>query len=84
MKGFWVVQYLEADLQTSIGRMFHYTDLDRVRELLNSGNVEAEERESFEGGIRRWGIGACFITLTPEQYKKLKDSRTAPVPKLKR
>jgi hypothetical protein len=64
--------------------MFHYIDLDRVRELLNRGNVEAEERENFESGIRRWGIGACFITLTPEQYKKLKDSRTTPVPKLKR
>jgi hypothetical protein len=64
--------------------MFHYTDLDRVRELLNRGNVEAGERESFEHGIRAWGIGACFIALTPDQYKKLKSSRTVSVPKLKR
>jgi hypothetical protein len=64
--------------------MFHYADLDQVRDILQRANSDSEAREKFESGIRRWGIGACFITLTPEQYKKLKDSRTRPVPKLNR
>jgi hypothetical protein len=55
--------------------MFTYTDLDSVRGLLTRGNATAEAREEFESGIRRWGIGGCFITLTPEQYKRLKLSR---------
>ena len=71
----WNVQFLEEDLKTPVGRMFTYTDLDSVRELLTRGNATAEAWEEFESGIRRWGIGACFITLTPEQYKRLKLSR---------
>jgi transposase InsO family protein len=46
-------------------------------------HADAEAWDQFESGIRLWGIGSCFITLTPEQYKKLNASRTAPVPKLK-
>jgi hypothetical protein len=34
VKQFWVVQYLEADLKTPLGRMFHYTDLNFVRDIL--------------------------------------------------
>jgi hypothetical protein len=83
IKQFWVVQYLEADLKTPLGRMFHYTDLNRMRELLARGNATADERESFETGVRRWGIGSCFLTLTPEQYEKLKESQVALVVKLR-
>jgi hypothetical protein len=84
VKQFWVVQYLEADLKTPLGRMFLYTDLNLIRDILTRVHADAEAWEEFEYGIRAWGVGACFITLTPEQYKKLKESRTAPVPKLKR
>lgn len=68
----WVVQFLEEDLKTPVGKMFTYANLDGVRELLTRGNADAEAREEFESGIRRWGIGACFLTLTAEQYKRLK------------
>jgi hypothetical protein len=64
--------------------MFTYTDLDQVRELLTRGNVTTQDREEFEAGIRGWNIGGAYLTLSPEQYKKLKNSRAAPVPKLKR
>jgi hypothetical protein len=84
VKDSWCVQYLEADLKTSVGRMYDYSSLDRVREILTRASADGEARETFESGIRRWGIGACFLTLTAEQYKKLRDSRTTPVPKLKR
>jgi hypothetical protein len=75
VKQFWVVQYLEADLKTPLGRMYRYTDLNFVRDILTRVHTDVEAWEKFESGIRRWGIGACFITLTPEQYKKLKASR---------
>jgi hypothetical protein len=84
VKQFWFVQYLEADLKTPLGRMFHYTDLNFVRDILTRVHADAEAWDQFESGIRRWGIGSCFITLTPEQSKKLKASRTATAPKLKR
>jgi hypothetical protein len=71
----WRVQFLEEDLRTGVGRMFTYSDLDSVRELLIRGNADTEAREEFENGIQRWNIGACYLTLTPEQYKKLKTKR---------
>jgi hypothetical protein len=72
VKDWWRVQYLEADLRTSVGRGYHYTDLDRVRDILRRANADAEAWEEFESGIRKWGIGACFLNLTEEQYRKLK------------
>jgi hypothetical protein len=75
VKDWWRVQYLEADLRTSVGRMYQYPRLDRVRDILTRANADGAANEEFESGIRKWGIGACFLTLTPEQYKKLKASR---------
>jgi hypothetical protein len=65
----WRVQFLEEDLKTIVGKIF----ADRVRELLTRGNADAEASEEFESGIRRWGIGACYLSLTPERYKRLKN-----------
>ena len=81
---YWRVHFLEEDLQTGVGRLFTYINLDEVRYLLTRGNATAEDREEFEASIRQWNIGGCYLILTPEQYKKLKDSQTKPVPKLKR
>jgi hypothetical protein len=78
------VHFLEENLKTGVGRLFTYADLDDVRELLTKGNATAEERADFERSIRQWNIGGAYLTLSPEQYKKLKNSRAAPVPKLKR
>jgi predicted nucleic acid-binding protein len=66
------VHFLEEDLQTGIGRLFTYINLDEVRYLLTRGNATAEDREEFEASIRQRNIGGCYLTLTPEQYKKLK------------
>jgi hypothetical protein len=73
VKDWWRVGYLDADLKTSVGRVFHYSNLDRVRDILARANADAAVREEFESGIRKWGIGACFLTLTEGQYKKLKE-----------
>jgi hypothetical protein len=68
---FWCVGYLDTDLKTSVGRVFHYPSLDSVRVILTRANADAAAREDFESGLRKWGIGACFLTLTEAQYKKL-------------
>jgi hypothetical protein len=39
--------------------MFHYTDLNFIRNILVRANADAEAWEKFESGIRRWGIGSC-------------------------
>jgi hypothetical protein len=71
-KELWVVQYLEEDLKTPLGRMYHYPSLDTVRTILSRAGVDPQTREEFESGVRRWAIGACFLNLTGEQYQKLK------------
>jgi hypothetical protein len=39
---------------------------------LTRANAGDTAREEFESGIRKWGIGACFLNITEEQYRKLK------------
>lgn len=74
-KNLWVVQYLEEDLRTPvIRRMFHYSDIERVRAILRRANADEAAFKEFESGVRQWGIGATFISLTPSQYAKLKSS----------
>ena len=69
---FWFVQFLEEDLRTSICGNLTYSTLDEIRELLRRFKVSVDQGEKFEQGIPRWGIGACFVTLTPRQYAALK------------
>jgi hypothetical protein len=72
VKQFWVVQYLEADLKTPLGRMFHYTDLNFIRDIHTRAKAEAEAREQFESGIR-WGIGcSCFTPPRPSNTRSSK------------
>jgi hypothetical protein len=68
----WYVQFLEEDLRTSFCGHLTYTTLDEVRALLQRLKTEERELERFECGLRPWGIGACFVILTPKQYVALK------------
>jgi hypothetical protein len=68
----WIVQYLEADLKTSVGRMYRYPSLDSVRDILDRTNASAEARAKFDAGLEQWGIGACYLDLIDEQYARLK------------
>jgi hypothetical protein len=49
-----------------------YSILDEIRELLRLFKVTVDQGEAFESGIRRWSVGACFVTLTTRQYVALK------------
>jgi hypothetical protein len=68
----WFVQFLEEDLRTSFCGNLTYSTLDEIREVLRRFKVSVDQGEEFESGIRRWSIGACFVTLTPRQYAALK------------
>lgn len=71
-KEHWTVQYLEADLKIPIGRMYNYSRIDLVREILRRADCAPDQWGKFEEGIRCWGIGTCFLDLSPEQFCKLK------------
>jgi hypothetical protein len=43
-----------------------------VREILKHADCALDQWGKFEEGIRCWGIGACFLNLTQEQYSKIK------------
>jgi hypothetical protein len=49
-----------------------YSTLEQVRELLCRFKIDVEAMNDFESCLRRWSIGACFVTLTPRQYAALK------------
>jgi hypothetical protein len=68
----WFVQFLEDDLRTLFRGNLTYSNLDEVRELLRRFKVSEEQGEKFESGLRHWGIGACYLTLTHRQYAALK------------
>ncbi|RSL15557.1 hypothetical protein EDE15_1048 [Edaphobacter aggregans] len=68
----FTVRYLEEDLKTPLGRMYRYTRIDQVREILKRADYAPEQWGKFEEGLRCRGVGACYLDLKSEQYKKLK------------
>jgi hypothetical protein len=70
--GHWFVQYLEEDLKTSAhgSKIDRYATFDVIAHIMSRIHVEPEQRRNFDDA--RWGIQACFIRLTDEQYQKLK------------
>lgn len=68
----WIVQFLEADLKTSIGRIRRFSDPDKVRELIDRTPtpMNLEARNMLDHAIAV-GRGGMFLELTVEQYRKL-------------
>ena len=56
----WTVLYLQEDLKTPVGRMYRYSRIDQVREILKRADCSLEEWAKFEEKIRCWGGGACY------------------------
>jgi hypothetical protein len=69
----WQVQFLEADLKTPLPRKLHFTSSDKVVELVERGGglSNLESRQALDQAIEI-GRGGVFLSLTPEQYAKLK------------
>jgi hypothetical protein len=69
----WQCQFLEADLQTPLPRRLHFTSPDKIIELVKRGGgfKDQESRLMLDQGIAM-GRGGVFLSLTDEQYRKLK------------
>ena len=69
----WHCQFLEIDLQTSLPRKLRFISHDKVVELVvrGSGLPDLESRQALDRAIEI-GRGGVFLSLTAEQYGKLK------------
>jgi hypothetical protein len=69
----WIVQFLEPDLKTPVGRIRKFNHADRVTELIGrtptSMNLEA--RNMLEHALSG-GRGGIYLDVIGEQYRKLK------------
>jgi hypothetical protein len=69
----WHCQFLEQDLKTPLPRKLHFTSPDKVIELVERGGglSNLESRQALDQAIEI-GRGGVFLSLTAEQYAKLK------------
>lgn len=72
-RGGWFVQFLEADLKTSLPRKFTFQDSAKVIEMAMRGGADSmsADRQALEYAIGL-GRGSAWLNLTGEQYGKLK------------
>jgi hypothetical protein len=69
----WHCQFLEPDLKTSLPRKLHFASSYKVIELIEraGGFTDQDSRSMVNHGIEM-GRGGIFLSLTEEQYAKLK------------
>ena len=69
----WQRQFLEQDLKTSLPRKLRFASSDKVVELVERGGglPDQESRLMLDQGIAM-GRGGVFLSLTDQQYAKLK------------
>jgi hypothetical protein len=72
----WHCQFLELDLKTPLPRKLHFASPDKVVELVERGGglSSLESRQALDQAIEI-GRGGVFLSLTAEQYAKLKANR---------
>ena len=73
LRGGWRCQFLEADLKTPLPKRLHFASPDKIVELVERGGgfKDQESRLMLDEGIAT-GRGGVFLSLTEEQYCKLK------------
>ncbi len=76
LAGGWFCQFLEEDLKTSLPRKVRLDDPAKIIEMAEKGGaaMRLEDRQALEYGIAQ-GRGSVWLSLTPEQYQKLKRGR---------
>ncbi|WP_260738183.1 hypothetical protein [Tunturiibacter lichenicola] len=69
----WYCQFLEADLKTSLPRKLTFASPGKIREMYDRFGIDKklEDRSALEYGINI-GRGSVWLSLTPEQFLKLK------------
>jgi hypothetical protein len=69
----WYCQFLEEDLKTPLARRLHLTSQQKLLEIAERGGyvLNLEGRQALQQAIEV-GRGGIWLTLTEEQYRKLK------------
>jgi hypothetical protein len=69
----WQCQFLEADLKTPLPRRLTFSDSVKIIEMAERGGAlkNLAARQAIEGAIEK-GRGGVFLSLTSDQYGKLK------------
>jgi hypothetical protein len=69
----WYCQFLEEDLKTPLPRRLHLTSRQKLLEIAEKGGyvLNLEGRQALQQAIEV-GRGGIWLTLTEEQYRKLK------------
>jgi len=69
----WQCQFLEADLQSPLPKRLHFSSPDKIIELAERGGGlrDQESRLMLYQGIAM-GRGGVFLSLTNEQYERLR------------
>lgn len=69
----WQCQFLEADLKTPLPKRLRFTSPDKIIELVDRGGglPDQESRLTLNQAISM-GRGGVFLSLTEQQYAKLK------------
>ena len=69
----WVVNFLEGDLKTPIGRIRTFRSEEKIREMAERGGAlkSQEDHQAFEYALSH-GRGGLYLELTAEQYARLK------------
>jgi hypothetical protein len=70
----WFCQFLEPDLKTSLPRKLRFASPAKIREMYDRFGIDKklEDRSALDYGITTTGRGSVWLSLTPEQYNKLK------------
>jgi hypothetical protein len=72
----WSLQFLEADLKTSLPRKLTFLEAGKILKLAQRGGavLDLEARHAFDHAITT-GRGGIWLELTDAQYQKLKSAR---------
>jgi hypothetical protein len=68
----WHCQFLELDLRTPLPKRLRFTSPDKVVELVKRGGLSNLESRQALDRVTEIARGGVFLSLTEEQYSKLK------------
>ena len=69
----WIVNFLEVDMKTPVSRIRTFKSGEKIRQMAERGGALKlqEDHQALDYALKH-GRGGLFLTLTPEQYEKLK------------
>ncbi|HEV2134584.1 MAG TPA: hypothetical protein VGR47_09975 [Terracidiphilus sp.] len=72
-RGAWFCSFLEEDLKTPLPKKLAFADQDKIFEMARRGGakLDVEAKQAIRHGLEI-GRGGVWLSLTEEQYQKLK------------